>query len=424
MTNKLAIAAAVASVLCSGIAAWPSSAEADTTIHVAYSYPSTWQPIQTALAAAFEKEHPDIHIEFLAPYTDYEDATQKVLRGAATGDVPDLVWIGLNRQRVFVDKGIAVDLTPFTSKEADWEKRGYTGAMMDLGRIDGKVYGIATGISTAVIYYNGDLVRQAGGDPNNFPKTWDGVIALGGKIKALGNNSGGMFIDWDGTGNWLFQNLVFAAGGTMTTSDEKNVAFNDPAGLWAVNTLSQMMTEGGMPNISGTAAIEAFLAGKLGMYIDSVADVPDYEANVGKRFDLRTAPFPLTSAKGRLAAGGAAGMMLAKDPAAQAAAWEYLKFAGSSEGSAIVAQTSGYMPPNILAATEHLTDFYKAHQNQYVSIQQLPYVTGWYAFPGPNGLKIFDVIKGHLGDVVSGTAKPADALAAMATDVQVLLPKN
>jgi multiple sugar transport system substrate-binding protein len=42
-----------------------------------------------------------------------------------------------------------------------------------------------------------------------------------------------------------------------------------------------------------------------------------------------------------------------------------------------------------------------------------------YAFPGDNGLKITDVIKDHLQTVAS----PEQALGAMTTDVQALLPK-
>ena len=50
-------------------------------------------------------------------------------------------------------------------------------------------------------------------------------------------------------------------------------------------------------------------------------------------------------------------------------------------------------------------------------------LTGWYAFPGENGLKITDVIKDHIQSVISKEVTPEKALVAMTRDVQALLPR-
>lgn len=422
MLSKRSLLLAGAAVLALVTAGAPGGAAAATVVHVAYTYADPWTRIQTGLADAFQKLHPDIRIEFAVPYTDYEDATQKLLRGAMTGDLPDLAWMGLNRVRVFADKKAAVDLTPFIAKEADWQAKGYSPAMMDLGSVGGKVYGIATGASLPILYYNTDLVRKAGGDADKLPRTWDEVIALGGRIKAQGGTAG-LYFGWDQTGNWLFQNLVRSDGGAMMSADEHKVAFDGPAGQWAVETITRMARDGGMPTVDDDSAIQAFLAGKLGIYVGSIADLTSIQANIGDRFALRTAAFPVPAEDGKLVAGGAAGMMFTKDPAVQSAAWEYLKFAGSAEGSAIVVHNSGYLPPNALAATITLGDFYERHPNQAVALPQAPIMSGWYAFPGANGLKIFDVIKGGLQQVVAGTTDPKPALAEMSKSVQNLLPR-
>jgi multiple sugar transport system substrate-binding protein len=52
----------------------------------------------------------------------------------------------------------------------------------------------------------------------------------------------------------------------------------------------------------------------------------------------------------------------------------------------------------------------------------LPVLTSWYAFPGANGLKIIDVIKGHIEAVVTGKRTAADTMPALVRDVQGLLP--
>jgi len=53
-------------------------------------------------------------------------------------------------------------------------------------------------------------------------------------------------------------------------------------------------------------------------------------------------------------------------------------------------------------------------------------LTGWYAFPGENGLKITDVINDHLQSIVSGTRakEPQKVLDDMTASVQKLLPRQ
>ena len=70
-----------------------------------------------------------------------------------------------------------------------------------------------------------------------------------------------------------------------------------------------------------------------------------------------------------------------------------------------------------------LADFYNTNRNLQTSLSQLPVLTGWYAFPGENGLKITDVINDHIQTVVNQSAAPDAALKQMTTDVQALLPK-
>ena len=105
-------------------------------------------------------------------------------------------------------------------------------------------------MSTPIIYYNADLVNQGGRRSRNLPADWDGIFALARKIKALGGKTQGFHFDWDITGNWMWQALVFSNGGTMLTADEKKVAFDGPAGKKAINTLGRMVNEGTMRDVS------------------------------------------------------------------------------------------------------------------------------------------------------------------------------
>jgi len=401
-----------------------SYAQQPLEIVVDYPYPDIFKEVHEKIAKDFMAKYPQYKVVFRAPTPDYEEATQQALRQAVTNQLPDVSYQGLNRQRVFVDRGIAVDMTPFIQAEKDWGKMGYDKALLSLGQIGSKQVGIGFSLSTPIVYFNADLVRKAGVAPEQFPTTWDGIISLAKKAKAANPGTHSLHIDWEITGNWMWQALVFSNGGTMLTPDEKKVAFDSAAGKTAMQTFAKAVNEGEMRNVSFNSAYQDFITGNLAVLVTTTARLGLTTKQVGKRFDLRTARMPIEK-NGRLPAGGNVAMMFAKDPAKQKAAWEYIKYATGPQGATAMVKATGYFPANTLPANDPtlLKPFYEQNPNHLTAIKQLPVLTGWYAFPGENGLKITDVIKDHIQTVVAKDVTPDQALANMTRDVQALLPR-
>jgi len=419
---KLVLAVAV----CLGLAA-PGQGNAQVTeIVVDYSIPDIFREVHETIARQFMAQRPDIKVTFRAPLPGYEEIAQQHLRQAITNQLPDVAYHGLNRQRIFVDRGIAVDLGNLIAKEKDWSQAGYEGSLMTLGQVKGKQYGMGFSLSTPIIYYNADLVRKAGGDPDKFPATWDGIFELARKIRALGDRTYGFHFDWDITGNWMFQALVFANGGTMLSPDETKVAFDGKAGVAAVETIARMVKEGTMRDIPQSAALQDFVSGSLGIWSHSTSRLAGVTRQVGDKFELRTARFPVVAPDGRLPAGGNAAMIFSRDAKKQAAAWDYVKYATGPEGATAMVKGTGYFPANAKPAKDPalLGDFYAKNPNHMTAVQQLPVLTGWYAFPGENGLKITDVIKDNLQSIINQSSTPSEALKRMTREVQDLLPKS
>lgn len=402
-------------------------AQQQTEVVLQFPYPELFTETHKRIAEEFAKVHPEIKVTFRAPYESYEEATQKVLREAVTNQLPDVTFQGLNRIRVLVDKTIPAPLDGYIAAEKDFDKQGFHQAMYDIGTASGKVYALPFAISLPIVYVNLDLVKQAGGDVNNLPTSWDGLLDLAKKVKALGPDTNGITYAWDITGNWLWQAPVFARGGSMLNADETKVAFDGPEGQFAMRTIARLVTEGGMPNLDQPSMRATFAAGKTGIHITSTSDLKKTTDMIGGKFALKTIAFPdVVKPNGRLPAGGNVVLITAKDKAKRDAAWEVVKFWTGPKGAAIMAETTGYMPPNKVANDVYLKDFYANNPNNYTAVSQLALLTKWYAFPGDNGLKITDVIKDHLNSIVSGArAKEPDAvLADMTRDVQNLLPKT
>lgn len=412
----------------SALALASAFAQTPTQVTVQYPYASAFKPIFDTLLERFHAAHPGIRVATRPPYQNYDDGLEQTLRGAISGDLPDVSIQAINRQRVLVDRGIAQPLGQLVRAERDWAARGYAAGLMSMGRFGKDVYGLPFVVSTPVVYFNAGLVRQAGGDPNNFPQDWNSILALAARINALGNDVSGISLAWDISGNWMWQALVASHGGTMLTADEKKVAFGDAAGRTSIRLLSRIVKEGGMRNLKVQTAMQSFAAGKIGILVSTSAYTETLMKGVGSRFDVRTSTFPLPAgeARGRLPGGGSAVLVFARQPQKQKAAWEFVKFITSAESAAYVARHTGYAPANQLAASDpkYLGDFYKSKPNHLANMRQLPVVTQWYAFPGSNGLKISDVIADHLQSVVAGSAEPDPVLQKMVDEVQALLPRR
>jgi len=399
--------------------------QAEITVH--YAQPQVYKESYDAIAAAFARREPGIKVNFITT-PNYEEGTQLVLRQAATGQLPDLSYQGFNRLRVFAERGIAQDLAPLLAREGDPAALGYTPNLLALAHFGGFQSGIAYAASNPISYFNVELLRRVGAptDPASFPKSWDEVIALSARIRALGDGVEGMWFQWPGD-DWMFSALLFSAGGHMLTEDERNVGFAGPEGLLALQTLQKMVKVGGMPNLNATNALQAFAAGKLGMRFGSTAFLRNMISSVGRNFEMQTALLPLIDpVSGKLPTGGAAGMITARDAGKRDAAWKFLRFSTSPEGTAMMAKNTGYVPVNQLAIDDpqYLGAFYRENPLFRTATMQVDRMIPWYAFPGTNSVRVTQVMVDNMARVVEGGAAPDQVLAEMAAEVRRLLPRR
>ena len=222
--------------------------------------------------------------------------------------------------------------------------------MIDIGTVDGRLYALPFAASTPVFFYNADLVKAAGGDPDNFPTEWEEIIRLGSAIKKLGNADGISFDVEVWPDDWLWQTLILEQGGSLMDKDGKHCGFNNDFGLNAMRLCRRIVTEGGMTMRDYEQSRQQFVAGKIGIIASSPNAARAFTDLVGSKFKLGCQIYPrMNKDHGRLPTGGNGGMILTKDPIKQRAAWEYLKFACGPEGQKIAVLGSGYMPTNKLA---------------------------------------------------------------------------
>ncbi|MGL6210345.1 MAG: ABC transporter substrate-binding protein [Paracoccaceae bacterium] len=375
-----------------GLGFAPASAE--TVLEVMHSYASHRDRIHQPVADAFMAKHPDIKIEFRAPVAGYEEGHLAVVREALTGETPDLWYSGhyLTGDLVgtLAPRQQIVELTPFIAAEgAEWVAANYDANVLALGQVDGTQWGMPFNASTPIVYYNLDLVAKAGGNPDQLPTDWEGIVDLATRINTLGDDVDGITINLI-EGDWLWQAMLLSNGGTLMNADRTEVMFGDAIGLKTVTLLRRLVEEAGMPLMNEEQGIQQFVAGKMGMFVGSTAEVRTLGDAVGSNFVLKTHSFPMGDAAGRLPTGGNSIVMLTMDPSEQAAAWEFIKFVTSPEGQKIAVMGSGYMPTNKRTAeADYLGTFYAENPDWTTSMKQWPVAINWFGYPGSTSVKVW-----------------------------------
>jgi multiple sugar transport system substrate-binding protein len=403
----------------------------DVTLDVLYCFPD-FAKFHDPLAQEFMKQHPGIKIQFRAPAPSYDEGHQTMLRSAMTNQLPDIYYSGYHLLNELVhtlnQRGQAVPLDGLLAAEGpEFRKANYFDNLISLGSIDAKLYGLAVNASNPIVYYNAELVKKAGADPHNLPTTFDGLIALAGKINDPANGINGIAYDVHGwPDGWLFEAAITQAGGKLLSDNGRDLAFDGPTGLKALQTFRRFVTEGGMQVIDYMQSRQQFGAGKIGIYFSSPGNLTQVTGLVGNKFDLRTAKFPIEDeANGRLPTGGNAILTFAKTEAKQKAAWEFIKFMTSPAAQKVIVEMTGYLPTNVRApGPEYLGPFYEKNPNYRTPIDQVGRAGPWGSYPGGNSVRIWRAQRDIIAQVMRGEKTPEAGLADIVKTTRDLLKSS
>lgn len=411
-----------------GLAAGRAHAQAPTTIDVLYCFPA-FARFHEPVAEVFMKARPDIKVAFRAPAPTYDDGHQAMLRAAVTNQLPDVFYTGFHLQaelvRTLLRRQQILDLGPLLDAEpAAWREANYAPKIIDLGRVDGRLYGMAFNASTPLMYFNTELVKQAGGDPASMPNTWNDTIALAQKIRARdANNAGLAYNIHEWPDDWLFRALIHQGGGNMLNEAGNAVAFGNEVGLRAMQYVRRFVTDAGMPLIDWDQSRQQFIAGQIGLFFDTPARMRQMTDLIGTRFTLGVTTFPLDDKqKGGLPTGGNAAIITAREAAKQRAAWEFVKFMTGPEAQKAVVETSGYLPTNLRAVgPEFLGPFYDANPNFKVITRQMDKSVPWQGYPGGNSVRIWRTQREIINRVMRGEVTPEAGLDRLVKETTALM---
>lgn len=425
LTRTLTAAALACCMAAPGIAQ-----AGEVTLNFYHSYASTAEFLKP-IVADFMKDHPNIKIKLQVPAESYSAANQTVIRGIMTDSLPDVYLPSYSTIKPLIEtlkqNGHDVDFSGMlTSEGKDWVDANYSAKLLQLGQVGGKQYAMPFTASLPMLYVNQDLVTKAGGDMNNFPTTWDGVIALAQKINALNAGASGLSFSVGGlSDDWYWQMMVLSTGSGILNKDNTGIAYDNAQGLAALKATQDMAVKTNMTvNTTPEPASQAFFAGKVGMIVGSPSSLTNYTKSVGDRFTLRTEKFPMINPKeGGLPAGGNALVILTKDKDKQAAAWEFIKYLTGPKAQAEVSQATGYMPTN-KKSEDVLKDFYAKHPNFQTVFAEMDWAAPWYSYPNNTADDIWKGVAQTLDKLQRNQITPEAALPEIRDHVAKVLAAN
>lgn len=375
------------------------------------------------LIDAFHAANPDIRIR--PQGVAVKDVLTKLRTDTAAGNPPDVAQIGWSKMAEAYESLPLVpvqDLVP----AADWQAHvaGMSQAVLDAVRHDGKVKAMPYTMSIPVLFFNADLFRKAGLDPERPPtgiaEIKDAALAVTAKTDAEG-----VYIAVADTGksDYLTQSVVASNGGALVHPDG-GLGLTDPATVGALTLLQDLTVSGAAPAVSANDAVAAFAGGKLAMIVLSTAALTNFEKAANGKFDLRTAAFPrFTDAPARPTYSGAGLAVLTKDKARRQAAWRFLGFLTGAQGFTIITRDMGYLPlrQSLVTDPAYLAGYFAENKRLLPALDQLGSVTPYTFFPGEHANQAVVALQDEAVEpIVLRKADPAKTLADTAAKIRSL----
>ena len=360
--TTLAIAAAA-------MMATPVWAKTKLTMYYPIAVGGALTEVVNSIVADFEKANPDIDVE--AIYSgNYDDTRVRALSALSSGEPAQLAVMFSIDAYDLIEQDLVVPFDSIQGVDKDWLNSFYP-ALTANGKIEGKTWGIPFQRSTIVAYYNKDMFRAAGLDPESPPKTWDEMISMGKKLTKDGTS--GIMIPSTGYPYWMFQALAIQNGKELMSNDGLTTYFDDPAVVDTLKFWKSLSEEHGiMPKgtVEWGTLRQAFLEGQTAMMWHSTGNLTAVKKNA--KFDFGVAELPKKVRLGSPTGGGNFYIFKKSSEEEKAASLKLIKFMTSPEQAAKWSIATGYMGVSPAAyETDELKSYTKEFPPALVARNQL-----------------------------------------------------
>ncbi|WP_184921162.1 ABC transporter substrate-binding protein [Saccharothrix ecbatanensis] len=177
----------------------------------------SWTPSAKAQVEAFQKEFPNVKVNYVNAGTGNDHYTKLQNAVKAGSGAPDVAQIEYQALPQFALTGALVDLGQYGFNEFE---KDYTASTWGSVKVGGGLYGLPQDSGPMALFYNKQVFDQHG---IAVPKTWDEYVAAAEKLHAADPTK---YITSDTGDAGFTTSMIWQAGGKPFTTDGKSVKIN------------------------------------------------------------------------------------------------------------------------------------------------------------------------------------------------------
>ena len=354
-----------------------------------------------ASIAEFEKANPDIKVKRTT--FAFADLSKSILQGSVGGQVPDVAVVDVVDNQNFASLGMLKDLSNDGINKSDFFDGPWSSVVYE-----GKTYGIPLNSNNLALYYNKQMLKDAGVE---VPTDWASLKDVAKKTTK--GDVKGLAISAVKSESATFQILPFV---WQTGGDLKDYA---TSGATALAYLRGLIDDGSMSeavsNYTQEDARTQFITGKSAMMINGPWELSTLTKDA--QFDWDVAPLPKD--KRAATSMGGENVVVMNGAKQSDAAVKLAKFLTSAEGAKIYCDGSGQ-----LSSRPDLQGKLKLSSDPKLKVfeDQLQYAHA-RAY-GKDYPKISEAIQLSMQEALTGASTPEAAAKKAADTMNPLLPKN
>ena len=388
-----------------------AAAQVSGTLRMTYLGTADQAVYWNKLFALFQERYPNVELIAEANPVDnwaaYFDAVSTQIAG---GNIPDLVQVATEGQRLFTSRGLVVPIDDLMERDKDELAEFFDDMHPNLiewyktySSPDGQTYYLPTGeFNTMAIWANMEVLANAGVAEPTDDWTWDDFLAAGQAVKAAG--SYGMIVSPEyfvGIMPWLLTNGASTLDPTWTTA-----TVNSPEAIEAATFMRSLVEQEISPAPGG--AFDRFTAlaqGELAMLGGGRWPVINIR-QLGVVDKVKIFAWPQKTMLGSPV--GWNGYAMMKGTENREAAWAFVKFCGSVEASTYFAVEGGTIVPGRRSVAESDAFLDNAPAGMEKLYAALDYAT---PIPSPDkGSIVQREIEDTFGQILIGNVDPTEAL--------------
>ena len=364
---------------CTFVASSAVQAQTEVSFYYPVAVGGPITKIIDGFAADFEKENAGIKLKPIYSGS-YQESITKALTAVKSGEPPVTSILLSTDMFTLIDEDAIVPFDDLvkTADDRAWLASFYP-AFMENSQTGGKTWGIPFQRSTIVLYYNKELFKEAGLDPNKPPATWNEMTAYAEKLTK--RDASGKVTQWgvqipsSGFPYWLFQGLAIENGAILMNSAGTETYYDKPEVIGALQYWVDLVKKYKVhPEgiVEWGTTPKDFFEKKVAMVWTTTGNLTNVKTNA--KFDFGVAMLPAGKQRGSPTGGGNFYIFAKSTPAQRDAAFKFIKWVTTPQRAAQWGIDTGYVAVRADAwETPVMKQYVAGFPAAAVARDQLPY---------------------------------------------------